>query len=266
MSKIRSIVAAFAVLVFCSSQTVFAQEVSDTAEIPAQQTPAGIDDTASEASMTAPSPVIHDAYNVPMLFVQTGDTGSFDGNLLTITGVPTTIYFSDRPFRISGHVQTQLFVNSWADGADSFKNDPPNAAISIFDENGKTIGAVLELSEPKFEGNSVTYKVQLLNGTLPKTFGVSSMFIDGSSGAGWGVAGGLLGGLVLGKVLDSSNQPAAPQTTIIQTPQPYYYQPQPYYGYAPQPYYDQQQNYGQPIPGPRAPQQQYQPQPPPRQQ
>ena len=262
MSKIRFAVSIFAVLVFCSSQTVFAQPVSDSAEIPAQQTPAGIDDTASEAAMTAPAPIIHDAYNVPMLFVQTGDTGTFDGTLLTINGVPTTIYFSDRPFRVSGHVQTKMFVEGWANGADSFKNDPPNAAISIFDENGKTIGAVVELSEPKFEGNSVTYKVQVLNGTLPQTFGVSSMFIDGSSGAGWGVAGGLLGGLVLGKVLDSSNQPAQPQTTIIQTPQPYYYQPQPYYGYAPQPYYERPQYpQGQQIAPPQAPPQ-YQQYPP----
>jgi hypothetical protein len=61
------------------------------------------------------------------LYVQSADAGSFDGQRLMLDGVGTTLFFSDRPARVSGHIDTDMFLGAWgADaGADSFASDPP---------------------------------------------------------------------------------------------------------------------------------------------
>ena len=53
--------------------------------------------------------------DVQMLFVQSATSGVFyDGKTLTLNGVASTIYFSDRPKRIVGHRETGSFVEQWA--------------------------------------------------------------------------------------------------------------------------------------------------------
>ena len=37
-----------------------------------------------------------------------------------------TVYFSDRPERISGHTPTEEFVSEWGVGKDNFQSNPPN--------------------------------------------------------------------------------------------------------------------------------------------
>jgi hypothetical protein len=64
------------------------------------------------------------------LFVQSAKSMKFSGGVLTLQGVsPMTVFFSDRPKRIVGHVRNDLFVNLWSEGKNSFKKDPPNAAL-----------------------------------------------------------------------------------------------------------------------------------------
>jgi len=165
--------------------------------------------------------------NVPYLFVQSADYGSFNGTELVLNSAGTTIFFSDRPFRVEGQVKTEKFVEAWAKGSDSFKADPPNATLSIFGANGVT-NAVVELADPKMVGDSISYTVRVLEGTIPPSFQAASLFLDRGGDAGWGAAGGLLGGILLSKALDNS-QPAQPQVTYVQ--QPVYAQPQPNYMY-----------------------------------
>jgi len=213
---------------------------------------------ADEPEIPTQSPVINDAYQVQYLFVQNADGGTFDGERLALKDISATIYFSDRPHRVAGSVATQKFVETWDQGENSFQEDPPNAAISIFGDKENS-GAIVEISDPQIEGDVLSYKARLLRGQLPPTFGECSVFIDSHGDAGWGAAGGLLGGLLLGKVMDSSSRQSAPQTTVVQVPpSPYYYQPYQqappppaYYGYAPQPYYERPPAYygGQPISG-----------------
>ncbi len=87
------------------------------------------------------------------------------------------MYFSDRPYRIAGHISLKKFVEQWGKGADSFKADPPNATLSIFNEKGNK-NVVVELSIPQLKGNTLIYKIRVLEGNIPKSFKPSSLFID----------------------------------------------------------------------------------------
>jgi len=73
-----------------------------------------------------------DPKTVDFLLVQTAKGLTFDAaaNTLRLTGVsPITLFFSDRPERVAGNMRTAAFVPFWSRGADSFKNDPPNADL-----------------------------------------------------------------------------------------------------------------------------------------
>ena len=51
------------------------------------------------------------------MFVQTANATTSDGTTLTLKQVtPSTLYFSDRPKRIVGHMTAVSFVNLWAEG------------------------------------------------------------------------------------------------------------------------------------------------------
>ena len=122
-----------------------------------------------------------DAENlVEYLYVQMAHSITSEGNTLTLHGVaPTTLYFADRPDRIAGHGPTAEVVRTWGEGKNSFAADPPNAALSIAgdgDENMETL--VVVLSDPKLEGDKLTYTVKVLEGTLPKEGKAAALFID----------------------------------------------------------------------------------------
>ena len=73
---------------------------------------------------------------VTLLFVQNAEAVSMENGKLTLKGVsPTTVFFSDRPARIAGHMTTKEFVPFWSEGKDSFLADPPNATLSVFDND-----------------------------------------------------------------------------------------------------------------------------------
>jgi hypothetical protein len=116
-----------------------------------------------------------------LLFVQTATNGSFDGKTLTLNGLGPTVFFSDRPKRIAGQVRTVEFVNQWGKGGNSFAANPPNATLSIFGTKGVN-SAVIELTKPQLAGNTLSYQVKVLKGTLPSSFQESSLFIDTSAG------------------------------------------------------------------------------------
>jgi hypothetical protein len=121
--------------------------------------------------------VIDDSENPRFLYVLSAQSGSFDGETLTLTGVPSVIYFSDRPYRIARIMCLEKFVEMWGEGSDSYEVDPPNATLSIFDDEGNE-NTVIELTDPQIEGDVLTYKTRLLEGIAPKSFGGSSLFID----------------------------------------------------------------------------------------
>lgn len=138
-----------------------------------------------------------------LLFVQTGIEGSFvpsnQGDselmLLTLQGVPNALtYFSDRPWRLAGTLETQEFISAVIDEG----SDPPNAALVLQNPESETQDVVIiELLSGTYQhdSNTMTYSVRLLFDTprnlsqwanrrddlLPRDFGDVSLFIDGSS-------------------------------------------------------------------------------------
>jgi hypothetical protein len=115
---------------------------------------------------------------VQMLFVQSADGVRIADGKLTLVGVGTnTIFFSDRPARVAGHMTTEEFVPFWSEGTDSFSKDPPNATLSIFGE-GEPTNVVVTISNPVLDGDDLTYDIAILEGTPPPEGGESSLFID----------------------------------------------------------------------------------------
>jgi hypothetical protein len=135
-----------------------------------------------------PSPQATAQSNAPtkgteFLYVQSAKNVAYKDGVLTLQDAsPVTVFFSDRPKRIVGHVRNDLFFKEWAEGNNSFKSDPPNAVLSIFSEKARPTGAVIILNNPRLDGNNLLYDVRALKGTLPTTGIEASLFIDGSSG------------------------------------------------------------------------------------
>jgi hypothetical protein len=116
---------------------------------------------------------------VPMLFVQTARGATLIDGKLTLKGVsPTTVYFSDRPTRVAGHVATSEMIPLWSEGKNSFLKDPPNATLSTFTADGKVANVVVELKNPGLTGDQMTYDVRVLQGKLPHDAEAASLFVD----------------------------------------------------------------------------------------
>jgi hypothetical protein len=120
------------------------------------------------------------AKQADFLFVQTAKGMTFDKstNKLTLEGVsPITIFFTDRPERIAGHMKTAAFVPFWSTGKDSFLSDPPNADVSIL-ESDKLRQMVVVLQAPALKDDALTYTVKVLQGDAPAKGADVSVFID----------------------------------------------------------------------------------------
>jgi hypothetical protein len=132
------------------------------------------------------------------LFVQDAASGSYDGERLTLDRVGPTIFFTDRPYRVFGHVQPNDFVGAWTRGPNSFATDPPNAVLSLLGE-ANAQSCLVELSDPKLTDGNFSYKVKILNGKLPAKFEAASLFIDNEA---WAAVGGFAAGHMLARRRD----------------------------------------------------------------
>jgi hypothetical protein len=117
---------------------------------------------------------------IDALFVQSATGFSSEADTVTLHGVAeSTVYFADRPRREIGHIPSHRFVELWGAGVESFAVDPPNAVVSFLeDEGGGASDAVVVLYEPTLRGDDLTYRVEVLEGTLPAESGPCSLFID----------------------------------------------------------------------------------------
>jgi hypothetical protein len=117
---------------------------------------------------------------VQLLFVQNSNDVVMEKEKMTLKGIsPTTIFFSDRPKRIAGHMDTEEFVLDWIEGKgkNSFVEDPPNATLSIFGKD-EIVDIVVELKNPRLKGNDLIYDIGVLEQGHPITSGPCSLFID----------------------------------------------------------------------------------------
>jgi len=123
---------------------------------------------------------VHKTEIVPSLIVMNADGGTLDGGKLTLTGIASnSIIFADRPVRSAGHALTAHLIEEWAEGSDSFAKDPPNATVSIFNKDASDVeDAVVVLKNPKLEGATLTFDVDVLESNIAKADGPVSVFID----------------------------------------------------------------------------------------
>lgn len=120
------------------------------------------------------------------LFVQVADSMSFKGTTLALKGIaPQTLMFSDRPERMTGDAPTERFVTFWHSGKTDFEKDPPNATLSVT-VDGRTHLSVVELTNPRLDGDTLTYTVKILGDPPPASGENPSLFIDWWYGPGWG--------------------------------------------------------------------------------
>jgi hypothetical protein len=130
------------------------------------------------AVLAAPEKAPPSMEKVQMLFVQNAQHVELNNNKLILKGMsPTTLFFSDRPERIAGHVATAEMMPFWKDGKDSFTADPPNATLSIFGKSEVT-DVVVELRNPVLKADELTYDVKVLSGPATAKGGPCSLFID----------------------------------------------------------------------------------------
>ena len=114
------------------------------------------------------------------MFVQTANAITSDGTTLTLKAVtPSTLYFSDRPKRIVGHMTTVDFVDLWAEGDNSFEEDPPNAVLAFLEPGDEAPeDAVVVIQQPRLENGELSYSIKTLEGTVPTQAGPVTLFID----------------------------------------------------------------------------------------
>ena len=102
-----------------------------------------------------------------------------DGSMTLLGASPSTLYFSDRPERVVGHMTTQQFVDHWNEGPDSFASDPPNAVLSFAEPDASTPSdVVVVLRDPTIKDDSITYAIDVLDGDVPDKAGPCTLFID----------------------------------------------------------------------------------------
>lgn len=116
--------------------------------------------------------------NTRWLFISTANRLSFDGTTVTLSEVsPLIVMFADRPRRVADAVSLQALVDDWAKGGNSFRNDPPNAGFTVWADGAYQV-SVMELSDPIYDGQKLSFKVKPVEGQLPKAGENTSVFID----------------------------------------------------------------------------------------
>ena len=125
-----------------------------------------------------------------LLFVQMAQkidynkTGPTSG-VMTLSDVPSqTMFFTDRPNRVVGNVPTSAFVSRWTTdkGPNGFATNPPNAAVTVFQSDGPKT-AIVELRNPRLDGNKLSYDVKVLQGISSTQPAEGVLFIDNFSEA-----------------------------------------------------------------------------------
>ena len=116
----------------------------------------------------ADEPKKADQDKIQLMFVQTADDFKADGKTLRLINVgQQTLYFSDRPVRIAGHLTMPAYMDEWkaGEGPDNFSSDPPNATLSVYEpgRNDNTL-AVVEISHPLMDGKDLVYQYKLIEG------------------------------------------------------------------------------------------------------
>jgi len=133
---------------------------------------------------------------VQLMFVQTAESLKADDKTLRLVNMgQQTLYFSDRPARVAGHLTMAAYLDEWKAGAgpDNFAKNPPNATLSIYQPGAQqNTLTVVTISNPVVDGRDLVYSYKLIEGTMPKSGGLTALFVDWI-GVGGGVGPGFHG-------------------------------------------------------------------------
>lgn len=111
-------------------------------------------------------------------YVQQASSMQYDGTTLTLQGIaPSTVFFSDRPYRLTGQMPIDYFAGLWDAPDGPFASDPPNAAISVL-ANSNEEPAIVELTSARVDGSNIHYGVKVLSGKLPENAENIAVFVD----------------------------------------------------------------------------------------
>jgi hypothetical protein len=130
--------------------------------------------------LAVPYPAAPQSKPTQVQLVQTATHVAFKDGVLTLKdAAPMTVFFSDRPERLTGQVRNDLFAKLWSEGRNSFKSDLPNAALSVFNPQGQPAQAIMVLSNPRLDGKNIQYDARVLTGAIPPAGAETILFIDG---------------------------------------------------------------------------------------
>src|SRR6266576_6908521 len=118
--------------------------------------------------------------SIEALFVQSAHGLTTSNGSVTFHGLAqATLFFADRPQRVVGHLSSRKFVDQWGEGENSFAEDPPNAVLSFLEEGDAVPEEVtMVIRDPQLSEDTLTYKVEVLDGKLPAKAGPCTLFID----------------------------------------------------------------------------------------
>lgn len=119
---------------------------------------------------TPARPEVQISRPIEMILTQQAAGMTFDGKTLTLTGVPPiTTFRVDRPERIGGTMTTEQYVKLWNATVQVFKNDAPNAALTILGPVPAQV--IVELGSVTQSGTTLTFNASLLDGDIPSSGG-----------------------------------------------------------------------------------------------
>ena len=147
--------------------------------------------TPATAKKSEPTPVTKESAADPVaakepeeiceaLFVHSAKGFELKGSTLTMKGFnPTVIFFCDRPVRMAGNLSVQEFLDSVSKGPDSFKDNPPNAVLSVL-SGEEIVDIVVTLTKkPQIVGDDMVFKdIQIIEGEPVQSGSMSTLFID----------------------------------------------------------------------------------------
>lgn len=119
-----------------------------------------------------------DVEMVEYLFVQHAEGVTLQDGALTLEGVGDDIlYFSDRPHRIVGRETLEKFLEVWHEGEESFAEVPPNAVLTVKQEN-ELRDLTVVLKDPVLTERILVYQVEVLDGPQSGSGDFAALFID----------------------------------------------------------------------------------------
>ena len=114
-----------------------------------------------------------------LMFVQIAEDVKVDAAAKTLRLVKVnqqTLYFSDRPVRIAGHLKMADYLKEWTAkaGKDNFSADPPNAALSVYEPGqAENTLVIVKITNPVVDGADLIYSYSLIDGKMPASGGAT---------------------------------------------------------------------------------------------